>query len=125
MDCVLGLFRSTRSQPVDQLIRNQFGDYAQACEQSGFVEYLRRYRTLYSIRDRVLVVREGMARRHTGLGIQTSFMLKWLLLGMALKRPVYFQYCGSFAEPWAQRVEDQQGPSVALECTTIWETTSS
>ena len=100
---------------IGVLQRAQFDDFTRLCEPNGFVEHLRKYRLLYSQHNRVLVVREAMARRHTGLGIQTAFMLKWLLLGMALNRPVYFQYCGSSNEPWAEP-ETRGGPRGPVLC---------
>ena len=100
---------------IGVLQRAQFDDFTRLCEPNGFVEHLRKYRLLYSQHNRVLVVREAMARRHTGLGIQTAFMLKWLLLGMALNRPVYFQYCGSSKEPWAEP-ETRGGPRGPVLC---------
>lgn len=87
---------------MQRLVEGQYADYLRACEAAGFVSALREYAGLYASRRRVLVVREAMARRHTGLGIQSSYMMKWLLLGMALRRPVFFQYCATVDEPWAE-----------------------
>ena len=91
------------------LVRHELDSYRAACSANGFDAHLASYRRLYnrtldpSVADaRVLVVRDSIARRDRGIGQQTPFLLKWLLIGFALQRPVYFQYCATEAEPWAE-----------------------
>eukprot|EP00966_Prymnesium_polylepis_P023490 540778-Prymnesium_polylepis.1 len=92
-----------------------------------FDAFLSSYRRLYDgILDaatptsalRVLVVREAMARRGVGLGLQTAFIVKWLLLGMALGRPVYFEHCSSPQEAWTEpEAALRSQPFAAPNCT--------